>query len=78
MHQDLRDVRTIDAVLADARAQLDRLSPVEAWSRLRTGGALIIDIRTPNLRPLAQPEAVATIWSLGAASVSTMVRVISS
>lgn len=50
MHQDLRDVRTIDAVLAHARAQLDRLTPVEAWSRLRTEGALIIDIRTPTDR----------------------------
>lgn len=50
MHQDVRDVRTIDAVLADARAQLDRLTPLEAWSRLRTEGALIIDIRTPTDR----------------------------
>lgn len=42
MHQTLHERRTIDAVLADARAQLDR---VDAWAATQTGDALIIDIR---------------------------------
>ncbi len=50
MHQTLHERRTIDAVLADARSQLDRWRPVEAWAAMQTSEALIIDIRTPTDR----------------------------
>ena len=50
MHQTLHEHRTIDAVLADARSQLDRWRPVDAWAATQTGDALIIDIRTPTDR----------------------------
>ena len=50
MHQTLHEHRTIDAVLADARSQLDRWRPVDAWAATQTGEALIIDIRTPTDR----------------------------
>jgi rhodanese-related sulfurtransferase len=43
--------RSIDDVLADARARLDRLSPQEAWDALGRG-ALLVDIR-----PAAQRAA---------------------
>lgn len=43
--------RTIDDVLAEARARLDRLSPLDAWAALRDG-ALLVDIR-----PAAQRAA---------------------
>lgn len=43
--------RTIDDVLAEARARLTRLSPVEAWHTL-DDGALLVDIR-----PAAQRAA---------------------
>jgi rhodanese-related sulfurtransferase len=36
--------RTIDDVLADARARLHRLAPVDAWYAVRAG-ALLVDIR---------------------------------
>ena len=50
MHQTLRTARTIAAVLCDARLQLERLRPAEAWEASRTGEALIIDLRTPTDR----------------------------
>ena len=50
MHQALHERHTIDTVLAEARARLDRWRPVEAWTATQTGGALIIDIRTPTDR----------------------------
>ena len=50
MHQTLRQVRTIDVVLRDARSRLERLCAADAWEATRTGGALIIDIRTPTDR----------------------------
>lgn len=43
--------RTIDDVLADARAGLDRLAPPDAWEAVRRG-ALLVDIR-----PAAQRAA---------------------
>lgn len=36
--------RTIDDVLADARARLHRLAPLDAWEAVRRG-ALLVDIR---------------------------------
>jgi len=43
--------RTIDDVLADARARLDRLEPAEAWQAVQRG-ALLIDIRPAAQRTL--------------------------
>ena len=53
MHQTLRMARTIDVVLCDARSQLERLRPADAWEATRTGEVLIIDIRTPTDRARA-------------------------
>lgn len=41
--------RTIDEVLAQARARLRRLSPVEAYDRVRVG-AVLVDIRPSEQR----------------------------
>ncbi|WP_082494728.1 rhodanese-like domain-containing protein [Cellulomonas sp. Leaf334] len=52
--------RTIDDVLAEARAGLDRLHPVDAWDAL-AAGALLVDIR-PAAQRAAEgevPQAVA-------------------
>ena len=46
----VRVSRSIDDVLADARARLQRLTAPESWDAARSGGALIIDIRTPTDR----------------------------
>ena len=46
--------RTIDDVLADARAQLHRLNPTEAWDALEAG-ALLVDIR-PTAQRAAEGE----------------------
>ena len=53
MQQTLRMARTIDVVLCDARSQLERLRPADAWEASRTGEVLIIDIRTPTDRARA-------------------------
>ena len=51
--------RTIDDVLADARAGLDRLAPLDAWASVRRG-ALLVDIRPAAQRAVEGevPEAV--------------------
>ncbi|MFH8366504.1 rhodanese-like domain-containing protein [Streptomyces sp. NPDC018031] len=41
--------RSIDELLADARAQLDRVGPAEAAS-IRAGGGVLVDIRYAALR----------------------------
>jgi rhodanese-related sulfurtransferase len=41
---------TIDALLAAARARLDRLSPVDAASAASTGDALLVDVRSEAQR----------------------------
>jgi rhodanese-related sulfurtransferase len=38
--------RTIDDVLAEARARLERVSPAEALDAVRDDGALLVDIRS--------------------------------
>ncbi|WP_020574995.1 rhodanese-like domain-containing protein [Actinopolymorpha alba] len=43
-------VRTIDDVLAEARARLRRLSPKDAFERVRSGRALLVDIRPSEQR----------------------------
>ena len=40
----------IDSMLAEARAKIDRLPPAEALSAVRSGGALILDIRSDTAR----------------------------
>ena len=51
--------RSIDDVLADARARLHRLTPLEAWEAVRHG-ALLVDIR-----PAAQRAAEGSVpWAL--------------
>ncbi len=53
------DRTTVDELLEDARAQLDRLSPREAETAVRDG-ALLIDIRSDTQRALdgALPGAI--------------------
>ncbi len=48
----MRTYDGVDAMLADARSRLDRVSPEEAHRELTTGEALLVDIR-----PQAQREA---------------------
>ncbi len=50
VQQCARPRRSIDTVLAEARARLQRLTPDDAWMGARRGAALIIDIRTPTDR----------------------------
>lgn len=45
-----RPRRSIDSVLAEARARLLRLTPDDAWMGAQHQAALIIDIRTPTDR----------------------------
>lgn len=45
---------TVDELLADARAELDRVTPEDA-DRLRRDGALVVDIR-PHANRLAEGE----------------------
>ena len=42
--------RTIDELLADARARLDRVGPAEAAAAVRDDGALLVDIRSDAQR----------------------------
>lgn len=46
----VRVPRSINDVLVDARARLQRLTAPESWDAARSGGALIVDIRTPTDR----------------------------
>ena len=50
MQQCARPRRSIDTVLAEARARLQRLTPDDAWSVAQRLSGLIIDIRTPTDR----------------------------
>ena len=50
VQQCARPRRSIDTVLGEARARLQRLTPDDAWLGARSGVALIIDIRTPTDR----------------------------
>jgi rhodanese-related sulfurtransferase len=43
-----RDARTIDQLLAEARARIERVTPLEAAARVATGGVLV------DIRPDAQ------------------------
>jgi rhodanese-related sulfurtransferase len=43
-------VKTVDELLADARAKLDRLEPREALAAVESGEALIVDIRADSQR----------------------------
>ena len=60
MGPDERGTTTVEALLADARAELDRLSPQAALAEAR-GGALLIDIRSESQqhRDGEIPEAIA-------------------
>ena len=49
MNEPGRDSRSIDEILAAARARLDRVEP-EALESERTGGAVIVDIRPVEQR----------------------------
>ena len=42
--------KTVDELLADARAKLDRLEPREAQAAVESGEALIVDIRADSQR----------------------------
>jgi rhodanese-related sulfurtransferase len=42
--------KTVDELLADARAKLDRLEPREALAAVESGEALIVDIRAESQR----------------------------
>jgi rhodanese-related sulfurtransferase len=42
--------KTVDELLADARAKLDRLEPREALAAVESGEALIVDIRADSQR----------------------------
>jgi len=42
--------KTVDELLADARAKLDRLDPREAQAAVESGEALIVDIRADSQR----------------------------
>jgi rhodanese-related sulfurtransferase len=42
--------KTVDELLADARAKLDRLEPREARAAVESGEALIVDIRAESQR----------------------------
>lgn len=42
----------IDALLADARSRLTRVSPVQAWREVRDGTARLVDIRPAAQRQL--------------------------
>lgn len=50
VQQCARPRRSIDTVLAEARARLQRLAPDDAWAASQCLAALIIDIRTPTDR----------------------------
>ena len=50
VQQCARPRRSIDAVLAEARARLQRLAPDDAWAVSQRLAGLIIDIRTPTDR----------------------------
>lgn len=41
--------RTVDELLAEARAGLDRLTPQQAWERMQTG-AVLVDTRPEHQR----------------------------
>lgn len=70
--------RTIDQVLADARARLERVSPAQALAASRNG-ALIIDIR-PAAQRAAEGEVPGTLviernvleWRLDPASAARL------
>ena len=73
-----RPARTIDEVLADARAQLDRLTPEQAEAA-RAAGALVVDIRPAAQRaaegelPFATPiERNVLEWRLDPASDASL------
>ena len=59
MNEPGRDTRSIDEILAAARARLDRVEP-EALESERTGGAVIVDIRPVEQRTRdgALPDAI--------------------
>jgi rhodanese-related sulfurtransferase len=42
--------RSIDELLGEARARLDRLSPAEALAEARSGGGILIDLRETDQR----------------------------
>ena len=42
--------RTVDDLVADARARIERVDPGDAWQAARGGGALIVDIRSDGAR----------------------------
>lgn len=50
LQQCARPRRSIDTVLAEARARLQRLTPDDAWSVAQRLSGLIVDIRTPTDR----------------------------
>jgi rhodanese-related sulfurtransferase len=45
-----RVAKTIDALLEEARAGLDRVPPEQAWAELQAGEALLVDTRTLEQR----------------------------
>lgn len=49
----------IDALLADARSRLTRVSPVQAWREVRDGTARLVDIR-----PAAQRQVEGEVASV--------------
>lgn len=49
----------VDALLADARSRLERISPAQAWREVREGNARLVDIR-----PAAQRHAEGQVASV--------------
>lgn len=49
----------VDALLADARSRLERISPAQAWREVREGTARLVDIR-----PAAQRHAEGQVASV--------------
>lgn len=50
----------IDALLADARSRIERISPAQAWQEVREGAARLIDIR-PAAQRLVEGEVAGVL-----------------
>lgn len=55
----------IDALLADARSRLDRITPAQAWQEVRDGSARLVDIR-PAAQRAAEGEVAGVLdpWTI--------------
>lgn len=50
----------IDALLADARSRIERISPAQAWHEVREGAARLVDIR-PAAQRLVEGEVAGVL-----------------